>query len=443
MPEHFDDEALTRYAAGRAGADHDSIARHLALCDACRERLGAIIESALRDPGTWKLAGAPADEESYDLLAERIAQEDEEARRMLQPLLDGETPAYRLIWNNLTKKKRFRTGGVARLLAKLAHDALRRAPREAVHLADEAIAIAGSLPDDYYPADIVYELRGDAWKERANACRYLGDLRPALDALQHAERAYRHLLAPEPWLAVVDQIRATVLRISEKYDQALVCAMRAASEFARMGDMKRYVDARIVEANIRCEAGDPRAARDILRPIYESLNDDAELETKATIANNLGHYSMEIGDIGEATRCFLLALQAWESLDAPAQGTLTRRNIGYLALVAGNAPEALRRLTVALESAERLGLRKDAELMRLDIAEAHLAMNQYDEAALICRSSVALFTAAGMSIAARTAASYLQEAAKHRTLSVAKIRHVKHFLRRLDEQPQLVFALPE
>jgi hypothetical protein len=45
-----------------------------------------------------------------------------------------------------------------------------------------------------------------------------------------------------------------------------------------------------------------------------------------------------------------------------------------------------------------------------------------------------------MSIAARTAASYLQDAAKRHTLSVAKIRHVKQFLRRLDEQPQLVFV---
>jgi len=443
MPEHFDDDALTRYAAGRAGAEHDEIALHLSTCDACTERLGRIVEMALRDPDTWRLAGAPEEEESFDLLAERIANEDEEARRILQPFLDEDTSAFRVIWTNLPRRKRFRTGGVVRLLAKLAHDALRRQPREAVLLADEAIAIAESLSDDYYPADIVYEVRGDAWKERANACRYLGDLGPALDALRNAERAYRHLLFPEPWLAAVDQIRATVLRISERYDEALVYAMRAAEEFARLGDTKRHIDARIVEANVRCEAGDPRAAREILRPIYESLDEDAEPETKATIANNLGNYTLETGDLGEASQFFLSALQVWESLDAPAQGALTRRNIACLALTGGNPAEALRRLIAVLADAERIGLRKDAELIRLDIAEAHLAMNQYEEAALICRSSVALFTAAGMSIAARTAAAYLQEAAKHRSLSIAKIRHVKDFLRRLDEQPKLVFAQPE
>ena len=440
MPEHFDDAALTRYAAGRAGAEHDRIAGHVAGCRSCMERLGRVVEAALRDPGTWKLAGSAEQDESYDLLAERIAREDEEARRLLQPLLDGDASALRVVWSNLPRRKRFRTGGVGRLLAALAHDALRREPREALHLADEAIAISESLPDDHYPADIVYELRGDAWKERANACRYLGDLRPALDALQHAERAYRHLLFPEPWLAAVDQIRATVLRISEKYDGALVCAMRAAEEFARLGDMKRFIDARIVEANVRAEAGDPQSARAILEPIYQSLDEEAEPETKGTIANNLGHYSMDIGDVGEASRYFLSALQLWDSLDSPAQGVLTRRNIAYLALVAGNPSEALRRLTAALTAAERLGLRKDAELMRLDIAEAYLATDEYEGAALICQHLVSSFTAAGMSVAARTAAAHLQEAAKRRSLSIAKIRHVRHFLRRLEEQPQLVFA---
>ena len=443
MPEHFDDETLTRYASGRAGAGHDAIEQHLAVCDSCLDRLTRILEATLRDPETWALAGAVEQEEALDRLSEQMAREDEDALRLLQPFLDDETSALRVIWTNLPRRKRFRTGGVARLLAKLAHDALRREPREALQLADEAIVIAEGLPDDYYPSGMVYELRGDAWKERANAFRFLGDLAPALDALQHAARAYSHLLFPEPWLAVVDHVRATILFVYEEYVEALNCATHAADRFASLGDMKRHIDARIVEANIRCEMGDPRRAREIVRPIYDSLDEYGEPETKATLANNLGNYSLILGDVGQAGMYFLAALQLWQSIDAPVQAVLTRKNVAYLALASGNPAEALRRLDDVIADAERLGLTKEAELFRLDMAEAHLALDQYDEAAFICQQLVRSFAITGMSAAARTAIAYLREAARHRTLSVTKIRTVRHFLQRLQEQPQLVFDEPQ
>ena len=130
---------------------------------------------------------------------------------------------------NITRRRRFHTGGVVRRLCERAWEECQREPRFASVLAETAAAIAGALPDDYYPSDAVNELRGRAWKEYSTACRYRGDFTSGFDALVRAERAYRRLIDPDVHLASVDMARAAMLFEQQRYQEALPCARKSRS----------------------------------------------------------------------------------------------------------------------------------------------------------------------------------------------------------------------
>lgn len=442
---HYTAEELGRYHDGLlTNAETRAVEVHLGRCSVCSEALAAIrtFDDALGAEEVWHFAGELETGRSQALLADlaaQIAREDEEAERMLRPHLV--TP-FRFIWSKVGGKRRFRTGGAVRVLARASAAAREENPLHALNLADEAVAIAEALPADTYPARGVYHLHGLAWKERANACRYLNRYADALDALDRAARAYRRLLQNDLELTVVEYIRATVLWKQQRLDEALALARAVSDRFASLGEQGRWIDSQLLQGSILYDMQATVAARDLFIRLADQLETDGDVLTRARIEGNLANAYLDLGDLGSASKHHVVALQLYEALGAVTEAVRVRWSIGTVALVAGNHLEAVRRLASAKEEFDGFGMPGDAALVGLDLCEALVLLGRHEEVRRLASEIIDRAKQAGMSPAALTALAYLREVAASSNLTPPRVAHVRQFIRRLEAQPALHFERP-
>jgi tetratricopeptide (TPR) repeat protein len=443
LPRHLDDEILIDYADDPSSVpNRAAVEAHLDACAACWTKLDdfRLLAEAMRDEETWWITREIADEGRAQALRKAVAgraTEDEEAERLLRPLLDSE---YRFRYTNIVRRKAFQTGGVVRLLCRTAHDEVDRNPRFAQAIAETAAAIAEGLPDDYYPAGAVNELRGTAWKEYATACRYLARFDSGFDALNRAERAYRRLVDPGLQIAVVKLARAILLWEQQRYPEALEIVRSAAHMFSERRETMRYFEAKEVEALILQRQGNVADACETYRTIFDLADTIGDLEMRARSARNLGIACRDGGDMGSASKYLLIALQLYESLDQRGRIVHTRWSIARLALSAGNARDAAQRLPALILDLSELGMAADAAHAQLDLAEALLLLERFDEVHDACTSLFAFFRGANMLTGALTAAAFLREAATSGTLTSQHIQRVRTYLSELERHPDLAFA---
>lgn len=445
MERHFTPEELARYADDSSGAEESRATEaHLESCGSCQETLALIrsFDESLGAEETWHFADellTASHQQDLDELSHRIAREDEDADRLLRRPLA--TP-LRFLWANISTKQRYRTGGVVRALARASAEAREENPLHALNLADAAIAIAESLPVDTYPAKGVYHLRGLAWKERANACRYLNRYDDAFNACDHAERAYRRLLVHDLEIAVMQYVRGTILWKQQRLDEALLVARTCADSFAALRDHTRWINAKVLEGSVLFDLHASDAARDVFLALSKDAEAVGDAATRARIENNLANAYLDLGEIGSASERYIVALQLYEALGLATEATRVRWSIGVVALVSGNATEAARRLTIARQECEALQMLGDAALVALDLAEACLVLGRREDAHRLASEVFEQARAAGMVPAALTAAAYLRETAKTGRLTANLVRHVRGFLRRLESTPLLAFEPP-
>lgn len=443
-PRHLPDETLIDYADDPASlSNRRAVEDHLASCAECRAKLDdfRVLASAMRDEETWWAAEEISDGGGLairEFIARREA-EDAEAERMLRPLLES---SYRFSYANVARKKRFQTAGVVRLLCETTRHECDRDPRFALTLAETACFIADTLPDDDYPAAAVNELRGTAWKEYSTVCRHLQRFEAGYDALNRAERAYRRLADPGMQLATVELCRALLLWEQQRYDDALRSARSAAAQFAARRETERYFQAKEVEATILHRKGDVAAACETYSAAFELADSIGDPEMKARAARNLGIAYRDRGDIGEAGKYLLVALQLYEALEKHAMVVHTRWSIARLSLSAGNFIDAAQRLPALILELTRLGMRGDAASAQLDHAEALLILGRYEEVETACGDLFAFFRQAQMLTGAMTAAAYLKEAAASRKLTRRHFEQVRKYLEDLERSPELAFVPP-
>ena len=445
MTAHLLDDALRRYNLNTLHSEEQEfVRRHVDACPKCGARADLLFEEQLRDPAMWcemQTVRAEAPEHLLEL-PQRLAREDATARNLLKDLIAAPTVAYEFIWSNPASHASYRTGGVIRLLTELAHSWCNREPLQALQLAEDAVQIAESLPQNYYPANLIYLYRGDAWKECANAQHFLARYKPALESLIRAERAYRELTFPDPHLASVNLIRATVLAKTKKFDAALAAISTAEKTFAASGDYARYRDACIVEANIHDAAGDPAAARSIMEPLYSDAA-DLDPHARAVMANNLANFSLELGDTGAARMYLLTALQLFEALGLVDEERFTRWNIAYLALMGGKSLDAARRLRELIREFDTRGMPYEAGLVKVDLLAALLVAGSLKEATRMASDIFRSLQDADAPTGAVTAAVYLKEALRRRALTPDKVYAVRRYLHQLRDDPELLFREPE
>lgn len=442
---HFTEDELAQYAFDSQSApERVSIEDHLGACPDCAERLHFIrtVDAELADPDAWEIAGESEDASSNQSLfdfAAKIAGEAEAAERLLRPLLKN--PAA-FVWSNISQRRTFRTAGAVRALSRAAMDTCYSKPLHALTYADAAIAVAEALRIGEYPAHVIYDLRGTAWKDRANALRLLGRFDHANDALDRAERAFLHVPEAPLGPTITKHLRAIILYERSDFHAALQFARECSDIFARLGDTERHMNARHLEANILFQQHDYTGARTIYREIFAHAEATNDLVWIAREARTLAHCDLELGDLTSAARYFHQSLQAFVALEQDAEVTKTRWGIASLVLRGGNWTEALRRLRAVRAEFVELQMLIDEALVVLDMMDALLALARPQEIVVIAGELVERFMKAGMLTSALTAFAYLREAAEAGRVTARVIEHVRQFIRRVELEPSLLFAPP-
>src|SRR5258708_40010460 len=257
---HPTEEALAEYAFDPdAIPNRREIEAHVADCPACSSVLTFIrsVDAGLADGDAWSITehDGSTREEMRDL-AGQAAAEDHEASELLADLL--ENPA-RTAWQDLGTQPRYHTAGVVRRLLRVANEACYRATLDALTFADTAIEIAERLTR--YALPILHDLRGTAWKERANALRLLGRYDAALEALTHAEREFRDVPTAPLGPVIVRLTRGIIHYDRGEYSPARQILQGSADAFAALGEIDYYMRARHTIANILYREQDIPAAR--------------------------------------------------------------------------------------------------------------------------------------------------------------------------------------
>lgn len=441
---HIPDEELAVYAYQPESLSADRrgvIEREIGNCTYCRTTFDflSVQESELTDPDVWEPLTGSATLASLRAYGAQIAAEDEEAETLLAPYLA--TPA-KAAWETLATKRRYRTGGVVRKLTAHAQGLCRQEPLDALTLADAAVSIAEALPDGLYTARAVYELRGSAWRARANALNFLGRFDEALDDCRRAERAYRELRSPGLGLATVAYLRGCILFEQQRYAEALQSAETAEHGFSHLGQDERQMWAVNLRANIAFEQRQLDAATALFGRVYEygeALRDPGWI---ARGAHALGNCHLERGDLAEASMHFHVALKLFREIGERTEVTRAEWGIA-LAFVRSNVVgEGIRRLRNVIVAFARAGMVTDAGLAGLDLADALLTSGDTREIAALASHLFEVFTSHGMLTGALTALAFLREAAAGGTLTPSDIGAVRAFLRRAERQPRLPFVRP-
>jgi tetratricopeptide (TPR) repeat protein len=439
---HPSENDLVIYAFDPAAAEgRERIEAHLqAGCPECQATVdfSRSLDDDLSDPDVWERSAGSATLAALRTRAAEIAREDEQAGALLRNVIRKPAAAARTNW----KQKQYRSGGVVRQLSTRAHEVCAGRPLDALIFADAAATVADLLSDDAYVAGGVFELRGTAWKERANALRLLGRLEEAHAALDRAEGAFRLLTSPAHGLAAIDFIRAAVFFDQQRYDEASVFAERAEKAHEHLGNDDGRMRALFLKANISYERGQVRSATAAFHELLawgEALNDTY---WTAAGAQGLGNCYLDNGDPATAREHLSRALQLFLRLEMDAERARTEWGLARVLLHIGRQSEAIRRLLDVSAMFERLGMATCAALTGVDAAEGLLALDRRADIVPLAERLFAVFTEAGMLTAALTAIAFLKEAAARGDLTSREVAHVRKFLLRVERHPQLLFEPP-
>lgn len=424
--------------------NRETVEAHVAVCDVCRTTLDAIaaFDAALAEPESWPDAQTGDTRlEELRRFAARSAAEDEAATRLLKEFEPPEAAA-RFVWCDLPGKSHNRTGGVARRLCKLANGMCEHQPLYALALAEAATRIAAFLPETSYPRTAIRELRGEAWKEQANALRFLGRFPEALEALDRAEAEYRQLPHEGIGLVAVTYVRASLLMEQDQLEDAETLAAESADAALQLGDTERYMRARHLLGHVRYERHQYAAAAEVWKGILRYARSRGESLWIARESLAIGNCHLELGRSTDAGRYLHEALRLFSDLNVPSEITRTEWALARLDFRRGHGVEAMHRLRQAVSRLSACGMLTDGALAALDLAEMLDASGRTREIPKLLAGVVRTFTDAGKLSGALTALAYLKNAAARGALTPALLSHVRRFLVAADRQPELIFAAP-
>lgn len=443
---HYTDEHLI--AMLEAG-DEEAITRnqHLRSCETCRASLDEYrsIVQVLGDKAAWDFRDLkdepdPTTVANLRAVATSMAREDEDAERYVAALLEGARETW---MPRLRAHPEWRTAGVVRKLVADAYTALTRLPLDGVEMTSLAIEIADHLVEDRYPRDTVARLRGHAWREHAYGLFYVGDFKQSLAACDRADAELSHCVVDEYDRARVGVVRALSLRPLDEIAPARSNVISAEKTFRIFGDTSRVVKAALAAAHLDFKIHDYDAAYRTLLALFRDAWERLDDENRYALAGNLGFCCSELGRYEEALTHYERA-RTFLATRSIAEGTRLRWLIATLLTRCGRLNDAVEELGRLRGEFDRLDMRAEGMLVGLEMAEVLLIEGRAAVAEALCRDLCSQIEIAGLSSTSRamTALAYLQEALSVRKATPTLVRHVRKYVERLPEEPNLVFALP-
>lgn len=448
--EHVGEKTLGLYAIDPASVQRRAaIEAHLDSCSACRAILDEIraFDATLGEPETWFIAAQGEDARSHAKVEElrrfeaEAAAEDSEAIELLRAFENSDAAAH-FVWANLAEQTRYQTGGVARRLCRLANGMCERMPLYALTLAETATSIALHLPDGTYPRNTIHELRGDTWKEQANALHYLGRFGDGLMALARAEAEYNQLPVEGLGIVAVKYLRAGALYEQEQFEAAQALAHESADSALALGAVDRFMRARHLEALIHFARQQFLESAAIFASVLEYGEQQNDSVWIARESLGLANCYIEISRADEAERFAQQALRLFLDAGLASMVIRARWAIARLAFVRGKTIESIHALHTVVRELTTQGMLTDSAIAAVHLAEILNATGRAREIPKLLSGVVQTFTNAGKVTGALTALAHLKEAAVQGTMTPPLLIYIRRFIDRADRQPELLFSPP-
>lgn len=443
MGEHIAHAELSLFAHDKLAVERErreEIESHVANCAECGATFDfyAVAEEDLGDLAVWQpIVGSTA--AAMSAYANQCDAEDREADEVLKDIFAKPRKAA---VTNVRNQRKFHTGGVVRRLNAKAHEVVGSKPLDALIFADLAQAVADVLPDEIYPNGAIYELRGTAWKERANALRRLAEFDEALESLQRAEEAYGHLRSSGHGLAAVELSRASVYYERGELQKAAEHVERAEHGFAHFRLERQRMKAVWLRGEIAYEALDYAVAAGIFQQVVEFGENIKEARWIARGSYCRAACELERGDLSDAAMLYQKALAIFREIGPTEDRIATEWGLARVVLYGGRANDAVRGLRDVIAAFEEIGSVADAALAGIDLSEALLVLERSEEIVKVAAHAFRVLKKAGHLTGALTALAYLKEAAAKRQLTPETLKAIREYLRRVEREPDLLFAPP-
>jgi tetratricopeptide (TPR) repeat protein len=333
---------------------------------------------------------------------------------------------------------KYRTAGVVRKLIARTDRLAQESAADYAVVAHLSVEISESLDSTGH----ALALRGAAWRELGFA-RYLGgDIDSAAEAEQRARACFEAGDSSPFDLARLDLLQATIQLRCEQTEAALQRLSAAAVIFDAFGARKRLADTIWLRANVFSERKAFETAFAVADEIRTDFDDVLDDHARASVLTNQGYYLREVGEYDRSLKYLREAQFILETIGARTTAVRVAVNIAAVLHVAGQLDAAAERLEACVNDARALGLPSLATLATLQLAEVRSEQQRYDDVERLCREAIEQVGTSAVAYRERAllALALLREVAQQRRASATVIRHVRRYVARLPQEPNLVFA---
>lgn len=368
-----------------------------------------------------------------------LADEREQAREIVASLRER----LKDVWDQPLREE-WKTLGVARELIAASDATLERNPPEAKELAQMAVAVVTSIPDNRYPNVARAQVEGQAFRVLGIANRYMYQHEAALRAFDAAEHAFERDPALGHDRATLILARAIAFSAMNRHDEAVAHLDRAAVELAEYGDRSRIVQCTVVRGSISHRRGEFAEARRSFEEALAVAKSSDDLHTLAVCYGNVGHTCLYLRDFPAAIDALQHARGILSTLEMTAEVVRTDWQLGQVLLAQQEYGKAIGILRSIRERFMEWRMVDEGGLVALDLVEALTATGDLRSAIALTETVIVDFRTAGLSERALTALAYLRELLPSHAAPQRPIQHVRSYLEKLREEPaQMFLPLPE
>ena len=445
VERHYDDETLI----GLLGSNLDPMRDpHLSVCSSCSDNLESYraIAETLGHDAAWDLRDLrqePAPETMSRLreVSSVLAAEEEIAEAAVARLLEQPRSSWPA---TIADTPDLQTPSAVKALVGASETSIDRDPAEALAIALLATRAAELLSAGGHDKESIFRATGAAWRQHAYASFYVGEYPAASESVSKARLAFESCTISDYDLARLSIVRGLILASQERHEEARAEARHATTVFEAFGDRSRAAAAMVAEAFSYLHQLRYPEALQILKAIEEGYSAEIDNSSRANVALNLGICYSELGRVPEAFDHYSMAAAIYDEIGNLSEAARVRHNVACLLAAQGRLSDAKARFRSLRMEYRRLGIASGAVAADLDLAELLLAENEHDEAEALCAAAVEQFRGIGLSETTQglTALTYLREAAAQRRATPQAARHVRRYIERLPEEPQLLFAPP-
>jgi tetratricopeptide (TPR) repeat protein len=295
-------------------------------------------------------------------------------------------------------RHRIQDAAVVQQLNDASREKLRVDPRQALALAEMAVAIANKLAvPDKRPGKLSShrEILARAFRAKANALYTIGDNAQALDYHGCALDIFRKTLnAEEQARTLNSSIQPNILL--GRYDQALEAAEGARVIFDSTGDTRRLGHVEINVGNIFHRQDRFEDALACYEHAYEMLAPLRDAEGLAVTLSNVAVCLITLNDFPRALATYQRAREMFVRYGMTLLVTQSDYNIAYLYYLRGEYGRAIQMLRSTRVESKKNGDAHVHALCFLDLSEIYLELNMSEEARQIAQEGCELFQELGM-----------------------------------------------